>query len=66
MDNFLQDCPLELFSNSIHIGEKLGEGGNSAVYQCVFKKNEYAVKILNADIHMKKMKVQTYILLWKN
>ena len=51
MDNFLQDCPLELFSNSIHIGEKLGEGGNSAVYQCVFKKNEYAVKILNADIY---------------
>jgi len=51
MDYFLLECPLQLFSNSIHIGEKLGEGANSSVFQCVLKGNEYAVKVLTSDIY---------------
>lgn len=50
LKRFINECPLPIIKEDIHIGKKLGEG-TVEVYQAMLKDKEYAVKVYNSNIY---------------
>lgn len=47
--NFLNNCPFEIFNYSLTtIQKKIGEGGNANVYKCEYNGKNYAIKIYHS------------------
>ena len=50
LKRFVNECPLPIINDNIHLGKKIGEG-TSEVYQATVKDKDYAVKIYNSNIY---------------